>query len=127
MGFFVRPPGSFGDGRKSYTEESGHPVAHSRLTDTMRGDPLGYLATELETLKREGLYRKLRVLGSEQAADAVVDGRQVVNLSSNNYLGLATHPRLRERALEAIRRYGVGAGSVRPIAGTMELHMELEQ
>jgi glycine C-acetyltransferase len=93
----------------------------------MRVDPLGYLATELETLKKEGLYRKLRVLGGEQAAEATVDGREVVNLSSNNYLGLTTHPMLRARALEAIRRYGVGSGSVRTIAGTMELHMELER
>ena len=58
----------------------------------MRVDPLGYLATELETLKQEGLYRKLRVLGGEQAAETIVDGREVVNLSSNNYLGLTTHP-----------------------------------
>ena len=93
----------------------------------MRVDPLGYLATELETLKQEGLYRKLRVLGGEQAAEAIVDGREVVNLSSNNYLGLTTHPTLRARALEAISRYGVGSGSVRTIAGTMALHMELER
>jgi glycine C-acetyltransferase len=92
----------------------------------MRVDPLGYLATELETLKQEGLYRKLRVLGNEQASEAIVDGREVVNLSSNNYLGLTTHPALKARAIEAVRRYGVGSGSVRTIAGTMELHMELE-
>lgn len=93
----------------------------------MRPDPLAFLASEIESLKREGLYRHLRVLDGEQAAEAVVDGRRVINLSSNNYLGLTTHPRLRARALEAIERYGVGSGSVRTIAGTMTLHVELER
>jgi glycine C-acetyltransferase len=93
----------------------------------MRPDPLGYLFAELEALKQQGLYRRLRVLESEQRAHATVDHRQVVNLSSNNYLGLTTHPKLRERALEATRRYGVGSGSVRTIAGTMEIHVELER
>jgi glycine C-acetyltransferase len=93
----------------------------------MRQDPLAYLSTELEALKQQGLYRRLRVLESEQRARATVDHRQVVNLSSNNYLGLTTHPKLRERALEATRRYGVGSGSVRTIAGTMEIHVELER
>ncbi|MGE3176010.1 MAG: glycine C-acetyltransferase [Vicinamibacterales bacterium] len=93
----------------------------------MRSDPLAYLATELEGLVRDGLYRHLRVLGSAQEPESVVDGRRVINLSSNNYLGLTTHPKLRARALEAIERYGVGSGSVRTIAGTMDLHMELER
>src|SRR5262245_844623 len=93
----------------------------------MRPDPLAYLAAELETLKAQGLYRRLRVLEDEQKPKTTVDHRAVVNLSSNNYLGLTTHPRLRERALEATRRYGVGTGSVRTIAGTMTLHTELEQ
>src|SRR6516225_6071399 len=93
----------------------------------MRHDPLGYLAHELESLKQQGLYRRLRVLDGEQKPRATVDHRQVVNLSSNNYLGLTTHPRLREAALEATRRLGVGSGSVRTIAGTMEIHMELER
>jgi len=93
----------------------------------MRSDPLAYLATELEGLVRDGLYRHLRVLGSAQEPESVVDGRRVINLSSNNYLGLTTHPKLRARALEAIEHYGVGSGSVRTIAGTMDLHMELER
>jgi glycine C-acetyltransferase len=93
----------------------------------MRRDPLGYLAGELEALREQGLFRRLRILSDEQKATTVVDGRQVVNLSSNNYLGLTTHPKLRQRALDATRRYGVGAGSVRPIAGTLEIHMELER
>jgi len=93
----------------------------------MRPDPLSFLTTELDTLKAQGVYRRLRILSDEQKANTTVDGRQVVNLSSNNYLGLTTHPRLRERAIEAIRRYGVGSGSVRPIAGTLDIHMELER
>src|ERR1700720_4225421 len=93
----------------------------------MRRDPLNYLSTELDSLKEQGLYRPVRVLEGEQKAAATFDHRQVVNLSSNNYLGLTTHPRLRERALEATRTLGVGTGSVRTIAGTMAIHMELER
>jgi glycine C-acetyltransferase len=93
----------------------------------MRIDPLSYLSSELDTLKQNGLYRQLRILEGEQKAKTTFDHREVVNLSSNNYLGLTTHPRLREAALEATRRLGVGSGSVRSIAGTMEIHMELER
>jgi glycine C-acetyltransferase len=93
----------------------------------MRQDPLGYLSTELQMLRDQGLYRRLRVLDGEQKACSSIDGRSVVNLSSNNYLGLTTHPRLRERALEAVRAFGVGSGSVRTIAGTMQIHMALER
>jgi len=93
----------------------------------VRADPLRYLAEELDTLKSQGLYRRLRVLDDEQKAHTSIDHRSVVNLSSNNYLGLTTHPRLRERALEATRTLGVGSGSVRTIAGTMSIHMELER
>src|SRR6266513_3105552 len=93
----------------------------------MRFDPLSFLGAELDSLKQQGLYRRLRVLDGEQQAKATFDQRQVVNLSSNNYLGLTTHPRLREAALEATRRLGVGSGSVRSIAGTMDIHMELER
>ncbi|MCA1584827.1 MAG: glycine C-acetyltransferase [Acidobacteria bacterium] len=93
----------------------------------MRADPLHYLSDELESLKQQGLYRQLRVLDGEQLPHATFDRRSVVNLSSNNYLGLTTHPRLRQAALEATERYGVGSGAVRTIAGTMELHMELER
>jgi glycine C-acetyltransferase len=93
----------------------------------MRQDPLAYLGQELDSLRQQNLYRRLRVLETEQKARATFDHRSVVNLSSNNYLGLTTHPRLRAKALEAVERYGVGSGSVRTIAGTMELHMELER
>jgi glycine C-acetyltransferase len=94
---------------------------------TPRVDPLSYLADDLDQLKAQGLYRPLRVLEDEQRAHTTFDGRSVVNLSSNNYLGLTTHPKLREKALAAIERYGVGTGSVRTIAGTMSIHMELER
>jgi len=93
----------------------------------LRGEPLAYLTAELTALKAQGLYRTLRILEDEQKPATTVDHRSVVNLSSNNYLGLTTHPRLRERALEATRKYGVGTASVRTIAGTMDLHMELER
>jgi glycine C-acetyltransferase len=92
-----------------------------------RVDPLAYLAVEINALKTQGVYRQLRVLDDEQRAHTVVDGRSTINLSSNNYLGLTTHPRLREKAIEAINRFGVGTGSVRTIAGTMAMHIELER
>jgi len=90
-------------------------------------DPLAYLAAELDGLRAQGLLRPLRVLEGPQTATARVDGREVVNLSSNNYLGLTTHPRLLARAIAALQEFGVGSGSVRPIAGTMALHVELER
>src|SRR3990170_1307278 len=94
---------------------------------TMRNDPLAFLADELNALKSQGLYRRLRVLDDSQAARTTIDGREVVNLSSNNYLGLTSHPKLKQRALAALDRFGVGTGSVRTIAGTMAIHMELER
>jgi len=93
----------------------------------MRTDPLEYLSQELDALKQQGLYRHLRILEGEQKPKTTFDHREVVNLSSNNYLGLTTHPRLREAALAATRELGVGSGSVRSIAGTMSIHMELER
>ena len=93
----------------------------------MRTDPLAYLGRELDALREQKLFRQLRILEDEQKASTTVDHRSVVNLSSNNYLGLTTHPRLREKALKAIDDYGVGTGSVRTIAGTMDIHMELER
>jgi glycine C-acetyltransferase len=88
---------------------------------------LQYLSDELQKLREQKLYQKLRVLETEQKPVARFDGREVINLSSNNYLGLTTHPKLRQRALEALERFGVGSGAVRTIAGTMTLHMELEE
>jgi glycine C-acetyltransferase len=89
-------------------------------------DPLGFLADELAELKHTNLYRPLRVLSTPQAAEVVVDGAELINLSSNNYLGLATHPRLVEAALAATRDFGVGSGAVRTIAGDMTIHERLE-
>ncbi len=93
----------------------------------MRSDPLSFLGSELDSLRKQGLYRSLRILEGRQEATSNVDGRRVVNLSSNNYLGLTTHPDLVRRALEATEEFGVGSGSVRTIAGTMVIHMELER
>jgi glycine C-acetyltransferase len=97
------------------------------MSAVTRTDPLSYLGSELDELKRKGTYFRLRVLQDEQAAVCTFDGKRVINLASNNYLGLATHPKLREAALEATRKYGVGSGAVRTIAGTMTLHMQLEE
>jgi len=93
----------------------------------MRADPLAYLGEELNALKQQNLYRRLRILEDEQKACTTFDHRSVVNLSSNNYLGLTTHPKLRAHALDAVQKFGVGSGSVRTIAGTMAIHMELER
>jgi glycine C-acetyltransferase len=92
-----------------------------------RTNPLSYLTDQLHDLKAKGTYFRLRVLEDEQAPECTFDGKHVINLASNNYLGLTTHPKLREAALHATRRYGVGSGAVRTIAGTMKIHMELEE
>src|SRR3989440_3936664 len=96
-------------------------------TTTTRINPLSYLTEQLDDLKAKGTHFRLRVLEDEQAPVCTFDGRKVINLASNNYLGLTTHPKLREAALEATRKYGVGSGAVRTIAGTMKIHMELEE
>ena len=93
----------------------------------MRLDPLAYLGDQLDDLKAQGLYRHLRVLESEARSTSVYDGRSVVNLSSNNYLGLTTHPKLKEKAIRATEEFGVGSGAVRTISGTMAMHVELER
>jgi glycine C-acetyltransferase len=92
-----------------------------------RTDPLSYLTDQLNDLKSKGTHFRLRVLDDEQAPLCTFDGKKVINLASNNYLGLTTHPKLREAALAATRKYGVGSGAVRTIAGTMKIHMELEE
>ena len=92
-----------------------------------RTNPLSYLTDQLNELKQKGTYFKLRVLDDEQAPVCTFDGKKVINIASNNYLGLTTHPKLREAALEATRKYGVGSGAVRTVAGTMKIHMELEE
>jgi glycine C-acetyltransferase len=90
-------------------------------------DPLAFLEGEIEELKAKGLFRRLRVVEGQQKSRCVIDGREVITLSSNNYLGLNTHPRLLEAAERAVREYGAGSGAVRTIAGTMSLHEQLEQ
>src|SRR6476646_6042533 len=97
------------------------------MPTTARINPLSYLTDELNQIKAKGTHFKLRVLDDEQAAVCTFDGKKVINLASNNYLGLTTHPRLREAALEATKQYGVGSGAVRTIAGTMKIHMDLEE
>jgi glycine C-acetyltransferase len=93
----------------------------------MNPNPLSYLHDQLAEMEAKGLHFRLRVLEGEQKAVADFDGKDVINLSSNNYLGLTTHKALRRAAIEAIRTHGVGAGAVRTIAGTMDLHMALER
>ena len=90
-------------------------------------NPLSYLSEQLETWRQAGTYQRLRVLESACEPVARFDGREVVNLASNNYLGLANHPKLVEAAVDAATRFGAGSGAVRTIAGTMSLHMELER
>jgi glycine C-acetyltransferase len=82
---------------------------------------------ELNELKEKHMFRRLRVVYGEQKAVCVIDHKEVINLSSNNYLGLTTHPRLREAAIQAVRDHGVGTAAVRTIIGTMDLHEELEE
>jgi glycine C-acetyltransferase len=86
-----------------------------------------FLNDELDQLREQGLFRPLRVLGSPQNTEAVVDGKRVLNLSSNNYLGLTTHPRLERAMIEATEEWGAGSGAVRTIAGTMTIHEQLER
>ena len=90
-------------------------------------DRLAWLQNELDALQAQGLFTTIRRLSSPQGAWLTVDGRRVLNLCSNNYLGLANHPHLKEAARQAVETYGVGPGAVRTIAGTMDLHLELER
>jgi glycine C-acetyltransferase len=96
------------------------------MTD-VRNDPLAFLGEELADLRDKRLYRPLRVMSSAQGPVVVVDGAELISLSSNDYLGLTHHHRLREAALKAVEEFGAGSGAVRTIAGTMELHEELER
>jgi glycine C-acetyltransferase len=94
---------------------------------TTEQNPLQYVTDQLNDLRAKGVAPKLRTLEGEQKPVCTFDGKEVINLASNNYLGLTTHKALRKAALEAVRKYGAGAGAVRTIAGTMRLHMELEE
>jgi glycine C-acetyltransferase len=98
------------------------------MTTTLSQRPqLQHLTAQLNDLKAKGTYFKLRILDDMQAPVCHYDGKQVINLASNNYLGLTAHPKLAEAATQAIKDYGVGSGAVRTIAGTMKIHMELEE
>lgn len=90
-------------------------------------DHTDWIAQEIDQLKQAGMYNRIRTLGSPQGSWLIVDGQEMLNFCSNNYLGLANHPQLREAAKAGIDRYGVGPGAVRTIAGTMEIHLELER
>src|SRR5438045_3488158 len=90
-------------------------------------NPLQYVTDQLNELRAKGVAPKLRVLEGEQKPVCIFDGKEVINLASNNYLGLATDKRLRKASIEAVKKLGVGAGGVRTIAGTMQLHMKLEE
>jgi len=96
------------------------------MTTTPRKDPLAYLDDEVAALKERHLYRALRVMSSAQGPIVSVDRKRLITLSSNDYLGLTHHPRLRDAALAAVRDFGVGSGAVRTIAGTMSMHEALE-
>ena len=93
---------------------------------TSKPDPLAFLGDELAALRERHLFRPLRVMSSAQGPIVSLDDRRVISLSSNDYLGLTHHPRMRKAALEAVERFGAGSGAVRTIAGTMSLHEELE-
>src|SRR5215210_1888761 len=96
-------------------------------TNDVRRDPLAFLGEELADLRNRHLYRPLRVMSSAQGPIVSVDERRLISLSSNDYLGLTHHPRLREAAIRAVENFGAGSGAVRTIAGTMTLHEELER
>jgi glycine C-acetyltransferase len=96
-------------------------------TMASKQNPLQYITDQLNDLRAKGVAPRLRILEGEQKPVCIFDGREVINLASNNYLGLTTHKALRKAALDAVKRYGVGAGAVRTIAGTMKLHMALEE
>ncbi len=97
------------------------------IAEGQRIDPLAFLGQQIEDWKRAGTYQRLRELNTACEPVCTVDGREVINLASNNYLGLANHPKLKEAAIEATKRFGAGTAAVRTIAGTMSIHMELEQ
>jgi len=88
---------------------------------------LDWLTQEIDSLKEQGLYNRIRTIGSAQGARIIVDGKDVLNFCSNNYLGLANHPKLVEAAKDSTKKYGVGPAAVRSIAGTTDLHVQLEQ
>ncbi len=97
------------------------------MTATMTSDRLDFLNDEIQELKDQHLFQELVTVDGPQGAEIQIDGKTLLNFSSNNYLGLATHPKLKEAAIKAVEKYGVGAGAVRTIIGTLDIHQQLEQ
>ncbi|HJX37549.1 MAG TPA: aminotransferase class I/II-fold pyridoxal phosphate-dependent enzyme, partial [Anaerolineae bacterium] len=93
----------------------------------MSQDKLQFVRDDIESLKERGLYINIRTIESPQEARVTVDGKRVLNFCSNNYLGLANHPKMKNAAKKAIDEFGVGPGAVRSIAGTMSIHLKLER
>jgi glycine C-acetyltransferase len=102
-------------------------MSNSQTATAVARPQLAHLTAQLDELKARGTFFKLRQLDDIQAPVCTYDGRKVINLASNNYLGLCNHPKLEEAAIRAVREHGVGSGAVRTIAGTMRIHMELEE
>src|ERR1700694_1002146 len=102
-------------------------IMSDSATMASKQNPLQYVTDQLKEMREKGVAPKLRVLEGEQKPVCIFDGREVINLASNNYLGLTTHKALRKAALDAVRTLGVGAGAVRTSGGTMKIHMELEE
>lgn len=88
---------------------------------------LQYLQEKVQGLKDQGVYRKLPVMEGPNEAEIILNGKKVINLSSSNYLGFANHPRIKKAAMEALEKYGVGAGAVRTIIGNMDIHEKLDE
>src|SRR5262245_66002928 len=115
--------------RRARSEEfrqRSHDMSESAV-QTTRQNPLQYVSGQLKDLRDKGVAPKLRNLEGEQKPVSIFDGKEVINLASNNYLGLTTHKDLRKAAVQAAKTLGAGAGAVRTIAGTMQLHMQLEE
>jgi glycine C-acetyltransferase len=112
--------------RPSELNQRSHHMSESAV-QAIRQSPLQYVSEQLKELHEKGVAPKLRVLEGEQKPVCIFDGKEVINLASNNYLGLTTHKDLRKAAVNAAKTLGVGAGAVRTIAGTMQLHMQLEE
>src|SRR6204780_1025294 len=102
-------------------------MKQGRMKGMTTANPLSYLSEQLEAWRKAGSYHRLRGPESPREPMSRFDGREVINLASNIYLGLADHPKLIEAQVEAAKQYGAGSGAVRTISGTMSIHMQLEE
>src|ERR1700716_1953272 len=127
----ARPDAAIGNCRRFIKPNVQHvdpgAAAHVTINSMTTANPLHYLGEQLESWRQAGTYQRLRVLETAFEPVSRFDGREVINLARNNYLGLADHPKLVEAAVEATKKYGAGSGAVRTISGTMSIHMELER